>query len=333
MTPKQFYADLLSKINVPAEDMEAARERRRELQRTLERNVGAHIPGTDSFGAGALAQATQIKPLNDVDVVVRTPHALNSWIDNPLQAMLDVKSWIENDIKGVYELSTHAIKITFPDEEFTADVVVGVKHKEKGIHLPHCPKDEPHRWIRSDPAGHRDLVLGRNTAFKAFPGQSIFSKQIRILKWWNREQQLRDDLERKPLASFHVTALALEILTTPLSFEEWTPTFFERAATLVLTPLKDPSGVGDDIEAKDPAYASGLLYDAGVKTRRALSVSEAEAEQLLTDVFGDPDQRAAIIGKSPVWVTPGGALSGVLGGGSVAGGRPVPTVRSHGDGE
>jgi hypothetical protein len=333
VTPKQFYAGLLDKINVPIEDMEAARTRRRELQAALEKNVGAHIAGTDSFGAGALAQATQIKPLNDVDVVVRTPHAPNSWIERPRQAMLDVKSWIEDDIKGVYTLSTHAIKIEFPEEEFTADVVVGVRHKEKGIHLPHCPKDEPHRWIRSDPAGHRDLVLARNRAFKAFPGKSIFSKQIRILKWWNREQQIRDDKERKPLSSFHVTALALEILRTPTSFEEWTPTFFEKASVLVRSPLKDPSGVGDDIEAKDPDYASALLADAAMKTRRALSVSDSEAERLLKDVFGDPDERAAIIGKSPVWVTPGGELKGLAAGGSVAGGRAVPTVCSHGDGE
>lgn len=329
MTPKQFYADLLEKINVPLEDMEAARQRRRELQATLEKNVGARIAGTDSFGVGALAQATQIRPLNDIDVVVRTPYAPDSWIQNPLQAMRDVKSWIEDDIRGVYELSAHAIKIRFPDEEFTADVVVGVRREGKGIHLPHCPKDEPHRWIESDPAGHRDLVLGRNTSF---PGKSIFSKEIRILKWWNREQQLRDDYERKPLASFHITALALEILTTPMSFEEWTPLFFERAAVLVLSPLKDPTGVGEDIEAKDPAYASALLQDAAEKTRRALSVSEREAEELLTDVFGDPDQRAAIIGKGPVWVTPGGALAGGLSSGVAAGGRAVPTVRSHGDG-
>jgi hypothetical protein len=333
VTPKQFYDGLLTQIYVPVEDMEAARQRRRELQAALEKNVGARIPGTDSFGVGALAQATQIRPLNDVDVVVRTPHALDSWIENPAQAMVDVKSWIEDDIKGVYELSTHAIKITFPDEEFTADVVVGVRHKEQGIHLPHCPKDEPHRWIRSDPARHRDLVLGRNTAFKNYPGRSIFSKQIRILKWWNREQQIRDDQERKPLSSFHVTALALEILRTPAGFEEWTPTFFEAAATLVRSPLQDPSGVGDDIEAKDPDNASALLADAALKTRRALSASESEAEHLLTDVFGDPDERAAIIGKGPVWVTPDGALKGVAVGGSVAKGRAVPTVRSHGDGE
>lgn len=332
MTPKQFYAALLGKINIPPADMEAARQRRRKLQQALERNVRPHIPGTDSFGAGALAQATQIKPLNDVDVVVRAPHALDTWVDNPRQAMVDVKSWIEHEIRGAYELSTHAIKITFPDEEFTADVVVGIKRSDgKGIHLPHCPKDDAHRWIESDPAGHRDLVLGRNTAFKDFPGHSVFSKQVRILKWWNREQQLRDRDERKPLASFHVTALSLALLTTPMSFEEWTPTFFERAAQRVLTPLKAPTGIGEDIEARDPAYTSALLTDAGDKTRRALSATEAEAEQLLTDVFGDPDSRSALIGKSPVWVTPGGALAGAASG--VTGGRAIPSVRSHGDGE
>lgn len=332
MTAKQFYDDLLNKINVPGGDMEAARDRRRELQKTLEVKVGARISGTNSFGAGALAQATQIKPLNDVDVVVRVPQPLSTWIDNPREAMLDVKSWIENDIRGIYELSTHAIKITFPDEEFTADVVVGWR-QVKGILLPHCPKDEPHRWIASDPAGHRDMVLGRNTAFKDFPGRSIFSKEIRILKCWNREQQLRDDQERKPVSSFHVTALALHILKTPMSFEQWTPAFFAAASRLVLTPLKDPSGVGDDIEAKDPNYASALLKDAAEKTARALTVSDAEAERLLRDVFGDPDQRAAIIGKGPVWVNPSGALvGGTAVGATVAGGRAVPPVRSHGDG-
>jgi hypothetical protein len=94
-----------------------------------------------------------------------------------------------------------------------------------------------------------------------------------------------------------------------------------------------PFRLGDDIEAKDPAHASALLADAAIKTRRALSVTESEAEELLKDVFGNPDERAAIIGKSPVWVTPGGALKGIAAGGTVAGGRAVPTVRSHGDGE
>jgi hypothetical protein len=330
MTPKQFYADLLEKLNIEPDDLEAARERRRELQRTLEKRVGEHLADTTSFGAGALAQATQIRPLNDVDVVVCAPLRLESWVDNPQRAMRDVQSWIEDDVRGSYECSAHAIKITFPDEEFTADIVVG-KKQSQGILLPHCPKGEPseHRWIASDPAGHRNLVLGRNKAFEDFTGRSIFSKQIRILKWWNREEQLRDAQERKPLSSFHVTALALHILNSPMGFEEWTPTFFEAASRLVLSPLKDPSGVGDDIVAKYPEYAAERMTEAAAITRRALHVSEEEAERLLKDLFGDPERRAAITGKGPVSVSPSGALVG----GAVAGGRSVRTVRSHGDDE
>lgn len=330
MTPKQFYDDLLSKIAVPKEVMDDAREKRDQVRATLERVVGARIPGTKTFPSGALAQATQIKPLNDVDVVVEAPRPLPDWVSNPLQAMLDVKSWIEKEIAGRYEISTHAIKISFPDEDFTADIVIGITQSQ-GIVLPHCPKDEPHRWIASDPAGHRDLVLDRNSELRNF-GPSIFSKEIRILKAWNRERQLRDAQERKPLASFHITALALKLLTSPAGFEQWTPFFLEQAADLVWQPLDDPSGVGEPIEAKDKFYASTLLREAGEKTRAALTAPEDEAERLLTDVFGRPDAREALLGRGPVSVSPSGALVAGLGGASGGGGRVVRPVRSHGDG-
>jgi hypothetical protein len=325
MKAKDFYIGLLEAINVPFADMEDARDRRRTLQKTLEREVGDHISGTDTFGTGAIAQATQIRPLHDVDVVVRVPQVPQSWNREPGRAMSDVRSWIEDSIDGTFETTTHAIKISFPDEQFTADVVVG-RREEQGITLPHCPTGEPHCWIDSDPQGHRDLVLARNTAFKT-QGPSIFSKEIRILKCWNREMELRDAHERKPLSSFHVTALSLHILTKPAEFELWTPAFFDAASRLVLTPLPDPSGVGDDIEARDPAYASALLAEAAHKTAQALKASDDEAEELLLDVFGDPKEREALTGKGPVSVAPTGALVS----GAAAGGRSVIKVRSHGD--
>jgi hypothetical protein len=329
MTPKRFYIDLLDKIAVPLDVMTDARTKRDELRTVLERVVGARITGTKTFASGALAQATQIKPLNDVDIGVVLPRPLPEWVSNPLQAMLDVKSWIEKEIPEQYEISTHAIKISFPDQDFTADIVIGIT-QQQGILLPHCPKDELHRWIPSDPAGHRDLVLGRNTEFRNF-GPSIFSKEIRILKQWNRERQLRDTQERKPLASFHITALTLKLLTQPAAFEHWTPFFFEHAADLVWQPLDDPSGGGEPIETKDKFYASTLLRDAGEKTRAALTAAEEEAERLLTDVFGRPDAREALLGRGPVSVSPSGALIAGLGG-VASGGRAVRPVRSHGDG-
>src|SRR4051812_16718545 len=142
MNAKDFYIALLGAINVPLADMEDARDRRRALQKILEQEVGNHISGTDTFGTGAIAQATQIRPLNDVDVVVRVPKIPQSWNEDPGRAMSDVTSWLGDSVDGKLETTTHAVKITFPDEEFTADVVVG-RREERGITLPHCPKAEP----------------------------------------------------------------------------------------------------------------------------------------------------------------------------------------------
>jgi hypothetical protein len=141
----------------------------------------------------------------------------------------------------------------------------------------------------------------------------------------NREWGLRDPYERKPLSSFHVTALGLATLRQWAAHAELTPQFLEQAAILVHQPLPDPAGVGDPLRAKDPDYAAAVIADAAEKTRRALSSSKEEAELLLKDVFGDPADREALLGPGPVSVAVGGELVGGLGA------RLVTTVRSHGD--
>jgi hypothetical protein len=321
MTPTQFYEDLLKQIAVPRADIDASRKKRDELGQVMLRAVGGQFQGASFYPAGALAAGTQIRPLNDVDVVLELPTVPHDWVDYPQRAMLAVEEMLKGEIRGKFELTTHAIKITYPDEDFTADVVVGWRQKD-GILIPECPKEGKNRWIATHPKRHAEQVRQRNTDF----GSAIFSQEIRVLKYLNREWKLQDDQERKPLSSFHVTALALEILRSRSSIAEMTPIFLEKAAKLVLKPLPDPAGVGEPLEAKDPAYASGLLAEAGKKTRRALSVSPEEAERLLREVFGKPSEREALLGPGPVSVSTSGALIP-----GVAGERVVATVRSHGE--
>lgn len=259
--------------------------------------------------------------MNDVDVVVELPYIPPEWVDNPSAAMKAVKDVISGKIRGKFELSTHAIKITYPDEDFTADVVIGVT-QSKGIAIPECPSEGEHCWIPTHPRRHAQQVRERNAEF----GSAAFSQQIRILKYVNREWKLRDNQERKPLSSFHVTALALAILKSPNLFSVMTPDFLETASRLALSPLPDPAGVGADLEAKDPQYAAQLLEEAGSKTRQALSASEAEAERLLREVFGEPRRREALLG-------PGLCFSLKVGSSDdwSRRGRAVKSVRSHGD--
>ena len=266
--------------------MKDARDKRDEIGAKVVSVVRPHIgDGVRFIPVGALAQGTQIGPgaIHDVDGVIDVPAALAHWASDPQAAMREVRDWLQPVLAGQYELGTHAIKITFPDEEFTADVVVGVK-QPRGLKIPHCPKNEPHRWMATDPETHKKQVLDRNAAFA--PGRAIFTRQIRILKWLNQLMLMKNGLEQKPLASFHITAMALKILNAKNSHANWTPLFLERAADLVLQPLDDPAHVGDPLVARNPAQASQLLAEAASKTRAALSA--ANPEGILLDVFGTP---------------------------------------------
>ena len=324
MTPDQFYEQLLSEIAVDDQTMEDARTKRDDLARKAVAGIRPHIANPRPVRVGALAQGTQIHPLNDVDQVIELPALLPGWLENPKLAMATVAGWLEPTIAGTFTLSPHAIKIKFADEDFTADLVIGWK-QAKGILIPHCPDDEPHCWIPTDPETHKEQVLARNRSFQ--PGRAIFSRQIRILKHLNREWQLRHELERKPLSSFHVTALALAILTEKDSHARWTPYFLGRATELVLDPLPDPAGVGDPIEARDPQFASTLLADAARKTAAALTAPESDVEAILRDVFGEPGRRRAITEPATVGVGSGGVL-GVAVPSAV---RHTLPVRSHGE--
>jgi hypothetical protein len=324
MTARQFYETYLREIAVDKETLDDARERRDEIATEAKKAVAAGIGAPVKFiPAGALAAGTQIAPLNDLDTVLEAPFRLAEWIADPRRALLDVKRWVEPVIDAEFELSTHAIKLTFPDEDFTADIVIGATRTAGGIRIPHCPKDEPHRWIDTDPKAHAQMVRDRNkqVGFE-------FAREIRILKALNRQMGMRTADGRKPLASFHITALALALLTGPVNHDTTTPYFLGAAAKAVLKPLPNPSGVGPHIEVRNPQEASEMLAAAGEITARALRMNDAE--EILRELFGHPQKTLALVGGAPATVNSNGRLA--VGLGAAVGGRSVPTVRSHGDG-
>ncbi len=323
MTASQFYDQLLDEVAVPLSAMTKARTKRDNVGATAAVEIRKRLGTARTIAVGALAQGTQIAPLNDFDLVIEVEQLMPGWIENLQGALNDVRSWIEPVIEGAFETGSHAIKITFGDVEFTADIVLGLR-QEKGLLIPHCPHDEAHRWIRTDPETHKLQVLGRNREFDS----SDFTREVRILKWLNEYWQLVHQLEKKPLSSFYVTALALRLLTTKASHAEWTPYFLENAAALVLQPLADPAGVGEPLTVRDPAFTSNVLRAAAVKTKQALTTPPEQVERLLRDVFGYPKRIREVEEKPSVGIGPGGAL----GVGAGAAHRHTPHVRSHGGG-
>jgi hypothetical protein len=320
MTTNQFYESLLEEIAVPLATMTKARTKRDQVGAIAADAIRKQL-GTPTrvVAVGALAQGTQIAELNDFDLLLEIERLKEGWLENPQGAMNEVLSWTDPLVKGAFDTSAHAIKVTFPDCEFTADLVLGLK-QEKGIVIPHCPDDEAHGWIRTDPETHKLQVLERNKQL----GSSDFTRQIRLLKWLNEYWQLVHELDKKPLSSFHMTALALRLLTTRLPHAEWTPYFLENAAQLVMQPLADPAGVGKPLEARNPVFVSNLMREAAAKARQALNA--ADPEPLLREVFGHPKKIRDAEKNASVGVGRGG----MLGVGVGAAHRHTRPVQSHG---
>jgi hypothetical protein len=253
---------------------------------------------------------------------------LPAWRDDPHKALEDIAGWIGTEIDGECGIGTHAIKLELEDMPFTADIVYGCTRSGGGILIPHCPTGEPARWVATDPKQHRELVLERNRPYD----RAVFSRQVRILKQFNSWCRYRDDQNRKPLASFHITALALHLLDEWSGHDLWTPQFFEGAAAIIHEPLEPPTGIGEHLMARDPDYAAAELKRAGTQTRRALTGPEDEVEEILRGVFGDPKLLAEITGQDGVAVTRRGTFVPVASAAAAAtGSRSVPLVRSYGD--
>lgn len=312
MNAEDFFKELLAEIQVTDQEIESAREKRDELRATVGailREFG--LRGIGGFAAGALAAGTQIKPLNDVDLVVYASRQSlpPAWEATPSKALTDICARLGEKSGYKCEPRAHAVKVTFPDVEFTADVVFGVERSPSGLLIPHCPEDSVHDWIETDPKRHAELVRERN-------GETnyLFARVVRIMKALNKYWSFQNDDgdNAKPVSSFHMTALAWWVATEVPSLSAGVMTILDKGSELVAGAIKDPSGVGDPIAAKDPVLAQSKFVEARDAVRRALQAGDA-ADKILTEVFGEQKVIRAIFENGPLAITKstGALISGV----------------------
>jgi hypothetical protein len=318
MTAAQFYAKHLTSIQVPKSAIVSAKTDRGEVARAaLQLLESWGLAGRLWYPTGALAMGTQIHPLNDFDLVIEANRIRAGWAERPRAVLEDLCEGLAQRLGIPSEPTAHAVKLDFG--AYTADVVFGLSQDGSDILLPHCPDDEPHKWIESDPRKHAQLVRDRNDEI----GYE-FAREIRILKSLNRRWGMQAPDERKPVSSWHLTALGLTVLCQSFDHAEGTPFFFSEAARLVRNPLADPSGAGADLEARDPRRAAQLFEHAAVVTRDAVEAGD-RGNELLEGLFGDAAALRAAVGGAPVSVGAAGAFT-------VGVGREVHTaVRGHGD--
>jgi hypothetical protein len=138
-----------------------------------------------------------------------------------------------------------------------------------------------------------------------------------------------DEQQRKPLASFHVTALALHILGDEFNGHgEGTEQFFREAARLVHQPLPSPTASVNRSRPAIRVYAAEQLLKASDLVD--LAHYATSPEPILREVFGDP-KRLHQVANQPVSVTSsGGFVPASSAAAAAVGSRAVETVRSYG---
>ncbi len=282
------------RVEVTKEELEEARERRRDVGAALEKA----FPGGRVYFNGSVAHRDALTPLTDVDLGVvvpdldgeygpgkKGPTALQEKAARVIREELRPKY---GDLRVEVKDRKRSILIKFNEpvsdraEDFTADVIVAIDNPDgAGLFIPRWTG-----WDRSDPEAHTRLIA---QAIKRTGGS--YAHVVRLLKRWNRANG-------KPLCSWNIKALALSCLMTPTSQLQGLLTWFTHAiAELEKGETKDPAGVApkpikvsEDMTLKQVVQ---VLRDALAVLREAVEFEKDDYPVLAADAlarfFNDED--------------------------------------------
>jgi predicted nucleotidyltransferase len=233
------------RIEVSMPELTEARRRRDLIAEALR----AAFPGCRIYVNGSVAHGDALTPLTDVDVGIIVPdldHLYGPGKYGPKRLKERVAAVIREvlgkeypKLRVIVEGRKRSILVSFGnpvamgEKDFTADVIVAIDNRAgDGLHIPRYDT-----WDRSHPEKHTEMV---RVAVKN--SEVAYSHGVRLLKHWARRHD-------KPLCSWHIKALALACLATPVSQLAGMLAWFEHAiADLSVRDTPDPAGVAGAIK-------------------------------------------------------------------------------------
>lgn len=286
----KVLAEALERVQVNEPELVLAKEWRKDITDILRET----FPDCRIYYNGSVAHGDALTPLVDVDlgVVVPNPdceYGPDKIGPTPLQEKAaaalrkdlckkhgDVYVYLEGQTRAIYVLFREPVFEGW--ENFSADVIIAIDNADDdGLFIP---KDD--EWDRSDPETHTKLV------HNAIDYTNVsFAWCVRLLKHWARTHE-------KPLCSWHIKAIALELFKGPVGLTEGVTRWFEYSAAAVAAgPVDDPAGVADPIDV-EPGTREKVVrrlrqaHDGMVQAQRLADDGwPIQAQAALADVFND----------------------------------------------
>lgn len=335
MNIQQLLDQARERIAVTKEELTEARRRRGLVAEALRAEFGGRV-----YFNGSLAHGDANDPLADFDigVVVRNPAGLygpgaKSALDLQERARDAIRAALADefpDLRVEVAGRKRSVLVRFSDpvsdraDDFTGDVIVALDHEDEGLWIPRYDT-----WDRSHPEKHTDLILDANESTS-----STLARTSRLLKHWSKRHD-------SPLCSWHIKALLLDAVTSPMALIDALEAFFETAyEALGDGDTPDPANVGPDIKARVSrshardrlSAALGLVRDAKQAEADGRPVlAQAKLAEVLPDIVDKPtaqeladEDRAVELAR----LRRAGNLAGVGAGATTA----LPSTRGWGHG-
>lgn len=280
------------RIEVKDVELDEARRRRSIMCRALEIEFGGR-----TFVNGSIAHGDALNPLTDVDLGVVEPNVDGLYgpsgkgpAELQERAARAVRVALEDDFPNLrieWRNRKRSILVRFGDpvtpgeKDFTADVIVALDPPDlRGLFIP---RNET--WDRSAPETHTAMIKASNELTR-----STFARVVRLVKHWARTHD-------RPLCSWNIKALALDVLVEEVTMLEGLRLWFGYAADELSnheTPdparvAAEPIHIPDGWERRDVVTE---LRNASIGLARAVRFEEegypALAIDELAKVFRDP---------------------------------------------
>lgn len=247
----ELLDDLLAGYN--RRDAEAIQDRLSEIKDTLGSELGETF---DHLFGGSVAKHTYVDGLSDIDSMLvindtslegRSPDVVLNKLTTILRKALGSKASVEH--------GRMAVTVTYADG-MQIQLLPAVRTGGK-LQVPSSRRDG---WSHIDPAGFRQALTDRN--------QECGGKLVPTIKL--AKAIIGGLPEARRLSGYHVESLAIAAFKnydSERTTRAMLPRFFERAAELVKSPIRDSSGQSVHVDA----YLGAQDSDARMRASHSLS--------------------------------------------------------------